>query len=59
MSMQVASYFSLKNKTQNELNIWLRSLPINLRGGHYELLWRKSQGKKSVIWTSYEGFQFF
>ena len=53
-----ASYFTLRNKTQNEFNIWVDKLPIRLRPGQIEALWLRSKGRKSILWT-HEGLVFF
>jgi len=58
MSKKVASYLTLTNVNQTHFELWLKTLPVRLRGGMYELLWLKARGKKSILWTSKGGFEF-
>lgn len=57
--MKVASYFTLKNVDENLFKLWVKTLPVHINGGLLELLWLRTKGKKSVVWTKREGFIFF
>lgn len=57
--MKVASCFSLKGKSQEELNMWIETLPIRLRAGQKEIVWLHSLRKETVVWTELGGFYFY
>lgn len=57
--MKVASCFSLENKSQEELNMWIETLPIKLRAGQKEIVWLHGLKKKTVVWTALDGFVYY